>query len=937
MTPRKPPILVTGASGFIGRHVVASALTAGHEVRTLTRRDWLDGPAVPRQHRFLGSLPFDLPEAAFEGVDTVVHLAALTTSDDPQVAHAINVEGSRNILRRAEAHGVRKIVFISSQSARPDGLSAYARTKAQAEELLLGSSVATTVLRPGLVYGPGERGLFARMRGVVLKLPVLPVLGSGTVQPIHVDDLAKAIALGMETEHDGRIYHLGEAEPMPLGAFLQAIARAETGRSKPVARVPVGPLIPVVQGFETLGLKLPVTSANLKGAKTVEHMETADDLTALGLQLRSLDDGLRSVKEGTFFVEAKAQTLRVALVGAGKMGMVHAITADRQPGMRLTALVDRSPKPIAMLTGMGVRAKGFSSLAEAREAGKPDLAIIATPPPTHLPIAKECAEHGIHMLVEKPIAPSAEALQEFRRALADAGIVVGYLAPSYPQFETALERLKAGEFGTPQSFEAFCLLGTSENSSGWEIKPEISGGGVLMNVGSHVVSMILAAFGTPESVRGERLKRYGNAVEDCLTATFDYPEVRGVLYASWTLPAYPNPENRLVIHTDEGQLYCTNNVAFFRRNDGDVPWVDHQVAHRESFNLAPDFSGGGVTAELQQLRRLAQDGTAPTMDLEGGVAVEEVLHDIYAKSPFQAEAFSSIPTPGIDPVAEPSITGTHAVEPILTLDVRRFDPRQLQGDPTADVDPSTGWLTYAPASRHWTERGVPQASQTLVLPDFLRYGRMLGGGQMVDFLKTIGPGGTLSMGFQGPKSVLRKRGVTFWAAVECLVAADLAQVPRNFDGTLLLHHFVNDLAVALDLTNQLGDLLAQLANGRSNARVGVQTSILPDALSALIYARRPLASIHFLTSPDNAHLQRALDDARALEGFAQCRFVAELGAVPGALAAAARRSPEPWLNGAEALSVEPGGSELWETVRRKRFDALWRYAFPGIDAPRSAQ
>lgn len=933
--PSRPSLFVTGAAGFIGRHVVTQALNVGHEVATLSRRDWLDGPPVPLDKRFLGAFPFDLPDAAFQGIDTIIHLAWLTTSEGGRVAQAVNVEGSRHLLQKAERHGVRKIVFISSQSARKDGASAYARTKAAVEELFLDAPLPVTILRPGLVYGPGGTGLFARMRATVRRLPVLPVLGSGRtpVQPIHVSDLAAAILRCLESgRFDGRVLCLGDPRPTTLAEFLRSLCHAECGRVKPVLRVPIRPLIPLVEALESASFPLPVTSDNLRGAETADRMETRADLEELALPLRELGEGLRQLADeeaaGRAMAASAPRALSLAVVGAGKMGLVHAVTADRQPGMRLAALIDPNRKSRGMLAGMGLKAPGFASLAEACRTAVPDAAVIATPPSTHAELARECVRGGIRVLVEKPISPSAEGLEAFRRELAGMPVQVGYLAPGYPQFRAALRRLREGSFGTARSFEAFCLLGPSPKSTGWEVRPEISGGGVLMNVGGHAVSMIRAAFGDPDRVSGELLRLHGSAVEDSFVARFEYPAASGSLYASWAMPAYPNPENRLVIRTDEGSLYCTNNLAFFRRTGGEVTWTDHQLAYREGFNLAPDFSGGGVTAELHELGRLACHESAPQMSLEEGAAVERLLHELYARSA-EARRFSgSYGEPADEPESVPATSPGAASVP-LVHDLRRLEPTELPS-PAAGTPPDVaGYLTFASQSRRWTELGVPGAMQTLVVPDFLRYARLLGQGQAVELLKTLGWRGASALSWQAPKSVLSQRGPTFWAAAESLVAADLAYVPRKFAGTLVLHHFLTDLAVALDQTKRLERLLRQIAARHRQAAVGVQTSILPDTLSALTYVRRPLAVVHFLSSPDNEHLRRALALHRTLDGFAACRFVAEVGAVPGVLAAAAESRPHDWLNGAEALAVEPQSSP-WAEARERRMAELWRHAFPGV-------
>ena len=219
-------ILVTGATGFIGGEVVSVLLAAGHEVRTLARRDWAGPPHVPLRHRFFGRLPLDLPAGCLDGVEAVVHCAAVSDPSERR-SRAVNVVGTLALARAARQAGARSFVFLSSQSARPDAASAYGRSKHEAErELLALEGLDVIVLRPGLVCGRG--GLFGRMIGLVQRLPVVPVLAGGAlVQPILVDDLVRAIVRCLEEARAlaGGVYSLGDPAGTTLREMLGLIAR----------------------------------------------------------------------------------------------------------------------------------------------------------------------------------------------------------------------------------------------------------------------------------------------------------------------------------------------------------------------------------------------------------------------------------------------------------------------------------------------------------------------------------------------------------------------------------------------------------------------------------------------------------------------------------------------------------------------------------------
>lgn len=318
MTPHAPlTVAVTGASGFIGSRLVTTALAAGAHVRTLSRSP--DGLAAT--HRYLGSLPDDVPAGLLEGADAVVHCAAWVAGA-PAEADAVNVRGTLRLAEQAAAAGVRAFVFLSTQSARADAASDYGRTKYAAEQALASrfadSPLDVVTLRLGLVTGPGTRGLYRRLANVARRWPVVPIVGADAmVQPIHVDDLCRAI---LRCVHEssalrGRVLHLGSPDGLPLAHFMAALSAARSGRRKRVVTVPLAPIARLARLAEGLGLRLPVTSENLKGATRVEPMDTRADMLRLGVPERSLDEILRDDLAVDDAVAREAERIGRYLVG----------------------------------------------------------------------------------------------------------------------------------------------------------------------------------------------------------------------------------------------------------------------------------------------------------------------------------------------------------------------------------------------------------------------------------------------------------------------------------------------------------------------------------------------------------------------------------------------------------------------------------------------
>jgi NADH dehydrogenase len=266
------PLFVTGATGFVGRRLIERlppGLTT--DVRCLTRHpELLPARGAGGPHR--EAVPGDLAAGGswlgrLAGVDTVLHLGAVTGKARAGTFEAVNHNATRQLLERAHAAGVPRFIFVSSIAARfPDQRHyPYAHSKARAEQAVLASGLDTLVLRPTMVLGPGSAVLSGLRR--LATAPAAIVFGPGKlpVQPIHVDDLADLLAAALTLQPlGGRVIEAGGPEVIELNELLRRIRLQATGHPGPMVHLPLAPFRVLLAAMEPVAFPLlPFTAGQL--------------------------------------------------------------------------------------------------------------------------------------------------------------------------------------------------------------------------------------------------------------------------------------------------------------------------------------------------------------------------------------------------------------------------------------------------------------------------------------------------------------------------------------------------------------------------------------------------------------------------------------------------------------------------------------------------
>ncbi len=269
-------VLVTGASGFVGSHLLPELLGAGHHVVALVRSAGAGEKVVRRLPAALAAnvelrtgdvdRPGTLP-AALAGVDAVVHLVAIPRDGTGgRQLLAVNLEGTRNVLAAMQSAGVQRLVHLGALGVEDREDLHYATSKARAELAVRESGLDWTILKPSLLFGPGD-GFFNIVADLVRLSPgIVPVPGDGKsrFQPLHVGDLALCLRLAVERpETVGHSFELGGPRRWTYREITAEVCRG-MGRRRAIVPVPVRLISLVAGAAEAVHLPFPVATDQLR-------------------------------------------------------------------------------------------------------------------------------------------------------------------------------------------------------------------------------------------------------------------------------------------------------------------------------------------------------------------------------------------------------------------------------------------------------------------------------------------------------------------------------------------------------------------------------------------------------------------------------------------------------------------------------------------------
>ncbi len=543
-------ILITGAAGFVGQHLVHYLQDQGYQIVALVREN-TDTLALKGVEIFRGDLrqKDSLYPAFAQPFDAIVHLA--TTMKGPWEEYKEStVQGTRRLLEIARDRKVNRFIYMSSiavHEASPNsqaviteysplvkqGLSHYERSKIEAEGIVqefMKEGVACTILRSGVIYGPGG-ALYPPRLGLGLGEKRYLVIGNGEnrIPLTFVENLNYAVKLAIEKDEAvGGIFNIVDDQVITQQEFLQAVKK-EVNPSLKVIRIPyavmigIGKLLGIFWGIlkrpspirkSYLSLcahQLDYSNEKVKevlGWSSIHKPPEALKKTCQWFKQRQIhpkDVDIRILKTSVRL----ADPVNVGIVGCGVIARSHLEILKKIGNLKVVGLCDSQAEAAERLSREFGGTAVYKNLGQMMAKERLDAVHILTPPQGRLELVRSAARQRCAIFLEKPMALNAEEAREMIKAAQKSGAVIclGHNHLFDPPMIEARRLITRGAVGDVLCVESWYGFNLSSNLNSRYMLPGVERhwsmqlpGKLYQNLISHPISVLTDCLGRPNEI-----------------------------------------------------------------------------------------------------------------------------------------------------------------------------------------------------------------------------------------------------------------------------------------------------------------------------------------------------------------------------------------------------------------------------------------------------
>jgi len=333
------------------------------------------------------------------------------------------------------------------------------------------------------------------------------------------------------------------------------------------------------------------------------------------------------------------KTLRVGVAGLGKMGLLHAAIFNGLPGSQVVAAADSTATLRNAIGEINPDLQMFSDSIEMLNKASLDAVVIATPVADHIPTALECVKKKIPFLMEKPLATSASQAADLVAALQKNPVshMIGYMTRFIDTFIKGREVLKSNALGGLQRVTASIYVSQLfTKGKGWRYDKKISGGGVILSQGSHLLDLLTWYFGPVKKVNASMTSVYSPEIEDFGHLILDFQSgLQCTLDTSWSVRFKRTVETTIDILGDNGSLIISDDTVklFLDEPQGGFPagWSTWSAADLYR-GVQIDIGGPQYTREDIAFLEGIGGGGPMQPDILQALHVQRIVDGAYASS-----------------------------------------------------------------------------------------------------------------------------------------------------------------------------------------------------------------------------------------------------------------------------------------------------------------
>lgn len=288
-------ILVTGASGFVGTHLIKRLVIEEKlRCRCLVRKD-------SKKADFLKGLELELAygdtnepasiNEAMKGIESVIHLVAVIKQHGRQSYQSVNYRGTKNVVEAAKTAGVKKFVYLSGLGAGADKRYPFLYSKWLAEEEIRNSGIPYTILQSSVIFGEGDE-FTNKLRDIVKKSFFVPIIGNGQakIQMIYVEDVVSCLKKALDENYNGKTIQIGGPEQIIYEEIVDKVIELwELNRMK--VHFPYFLLTPVTYLLQSL-TDFPVTMDQINMLKKSSSTDIDSVYNNFGFHPRAFEETL---------------------------------------------------------------------------------------------------------------------------------------------------------------------------------------------------------------------------------------------------------------------------------------------------------------------------------------------------------------------------------------------------------------------------------------------------------------------------------------------------------------------------------------------------------------------------------------------------------------------------------------------------------------------